>query len=162
MSEAFLVLRRGGATWAVAHAAVRGVVRRAVGGMGTEGALGGADRERGEGMAGRAGERRAREGGGEAESGGDGAFEVATTAGALAADELLGVTTELRLHPPGAVLRRYWPEAARGLAVHGALPLVLIDAAAPPAALRATAATTAAAPRRKPGAAGRRDAEGVR
>ena len=97
----FLVLRRGGATWALAHPDVRGLARRARGG-----------------------------------------YEVTVAAGTLTADEVVGVATDLRLHPAGAVLRRFWPEAARGLAVHGATPLVLIDAAAPPAALLVALVTT--------------------
>jgi hypothetical protein len=66
-------------------------------------------------------------------------FEVSVGAGRLSADEILGLATDLRLHPAGAVLRRFWPEAARALAVHAARPVVLIDPAAPPAALLATA-----------------------
>lgn len=95
MSCGFLVVRRGGATWAVAHQEVRGLARRGA------------------------------------------TVEVTVAAGALAADEVLGVTAELRLHPAGGVLRRFWPEAARGLAVHGTLPLVLIDGLAPPRSLLA-------------------------
>jgi hypothetical protein len=98
VSEAFLVLRRGGATWAVAHPEVLGLWRHGAG------------------------------------------FEVEVVAGALAADEVLGVASGLRLHPAGAVLRRFWPEAARGLAVHGELPLVLIDPASPPRSLLAAPA----------------------
>jgi hypothetical protein len=93
----FLVLRRDGATWAVAQPEVQGLRRRG------------------------------------------GAFEVRVAAGALIADEVLGVATALRLLPAGAVLRRFWPEAARGLGVHGALPLVLIDPSSPPGSLRAAA-----------------------
>jgi hypothetical protein len=99
----FLVLRRDGATWAVAHPDVRGLARRG------------------------------------------GGFEVTVAAGTLAADEVLGVTADLRCQPPGRVLRRFWPEAARGLAVHGELPLVLIDPFAPPRSLLVTGAGAAAA-----------------
>lgn len=95
MSGGYLVVRRGGATWAVANQEVLGLVRRGA------------------------------------------AFEVRVAAGALTADEVLGVTTSLRLHPAGGVLRRFWPEAARGLAIHAKLPLVLIDALAPPRSLLA-------------------------
>jgi hypothetical protein len=95
VSGGFLVVRRGGATWAVAHQEVRGLARRGA------------------------------------------AVEVTVAAGALAADEVLGVTTDLRLHPAGSVLRRFWPETARALAVHGTLPLVLIDPLAPPRSLLA-------------------------
>ncbi len=89
----FLVLRRGGATWALAWHEVRGLARRR------------------------------------------GAFEVLVEGGPLAADEVLGVATDLRLHPAGAALCRFWPEAARGLAVHERAPLVLIDPLQPPRAL---------------------------
>ncbi len=104
MSGGFLVVRRGGATWAVAHQEVRGLARRGA------------------------------------------AFEVTVAAGALAADEVLGVAADLRLHPTGGVLRRYWPEAARALAVHGALPLILIDALAPPRSLLAESPAPTPAP----------------
>jgi hypothetical protein len=106
VSGGFLVLRRDGATWAVAHPEVRGMARRG------------------------------------------GGFEVTVAAGTLAADEVLGVMAELRWHPAGPVLRRFWPEAARGLAVHGELPMVLIDPQAPPRSLLATGAEAAAAPAR--------------
>jgi hypothetical protein len=95
VSAGFLVLRRGGAAWAVAQPAVQGLARRGAG------------------------------------------YEVKVAAGALAADEVLGVTADLRVHPAGGVLRRFWPEAACGLAVHDALPVVLIDPEAPPRALLA-------------------------
>jgi len=95
VSGGFLVLRGGGAAWAVAQREVRGLARRRGGG-----------------------------------------YEGTVAAGVLAADEVLGVAAELRCLPAGLVLRRFWPEAARGLAVHGELPLVLIDPLAPPRALR--------------------------
>lgn len=97
MSAGYLVMRRGGLTWAIAHQDVRGLARRGAG------------------------------------------FEVTVAAGALAADEVLGVVADLRLQPPGGVLRRFWPEAAHGIGVHDALPLVLIDPQAPPPSLRAPA-----------------------
>ena len=56
--------------------------------------------------------------------------------GALAADEILGVVEDLRVVPPAAVLRRFWPEAPAGLAVHGRLPVVVVDLRRPPAVLR--------------------------
>jgi hypothetical protein len=102
VSEELLVLRRGGATWALPWQEVRGLARRA------------------------------------------GGLEVLVAAGALAADEVLGVIPGLHLHPAGAALGRFWPEAARGLAVHGSAPLVLIDASAPPRALLAGGAAAAA------------------
>lgn len=97
MSEGFLVLRRGGASWAVARPAVQGVARRGAG------------------------------------------FEVQVAAGALGADEVVGVAADLRFLPAGGVLRRFWPEAALGLAIHDALPVVLIDPLAPPRSLLARA-----------------------
>ncbi|HYL04763.1 MAG TPA: hypothetical protein VE075_01910 [Thermoanaerobaculia bacterium] len=103
MSEAFLVLRRDGATWAVARPAVQGLARRGA------------------------------------------AFEVKLAAGALSADEVVAVTADLRWLPVGGVLRRFWPEAAHGLAVHGAVPVVLIDPLAPPRSLLAAAARGAVA-----------------
>jgi hypothetical protein len=109
VSGGFLVLRRDGATWAVAHPEVLGLARRG------------------------------------------GGFEVTVAAGTLAADEVLGVTAELRCHPAGRVLRRFWPEAAQGLAVHGELPVVLIDPQAPPRSLMATGADPAAAAARGAG-----------
>jgi hypothetical protein len=93
--RAFLLLRRGGATWAVAQPEVRSLRRRG------------------------------------------GAFEIAVAGGVLTADEVLEVATELRLLPAGAVLRRFWPEASRGLGVRGLLPLVLIDPSSPPSSLLA-------------------------
>jgi hypothetical protein len=95
VSEGFLVLRRGGATWAVARPAVQGLARRGAG------------------------------------------FEVQLAAGVLSADEVLGVTADLHWLPAGGVLRRFWPEAAHGLGLHDALPVVLIDPLAPPRSLLA-------------------------
>jgi hypothetical protein len=116
VTEGFLVLRRGGATWAVAQPAVLGVARRGA------------------------------------------AYEIKVAAGALTADEVLGVTADLRLHPLGGVLRRFWPETARALAVHEALPVVLIDPLAPPRSLLAEPDEPAAAPG-APGAPRKRLAE---
>ncbi len=95
MSEAFLVLRHGGVTWAVARPAVQGLARRGAG------------------------------------------FAVEVAAGTLVADEVLGVTPDLRTHAAGGVLRRFWPEAVRGLAIYEARPVVLIDPLAPPRSLLA-------------------------
>jgi hypothetical protein len=95
VSTGYLVLRRGGVTWAVANQAVRGLTRSGTG------------------------------------------FEVKLAAAVLAADEVVGVTVDLRLRPAGAALRRFWPEAACGLAVHDRLPLVLIDPSTPPRSLLA-------------------------
>jgi hypothetical protein len=67
----------------------------------------------------------------------DGAgYRIATGGGALAADEILGVVEGLAVHPPAPVMRRFWPEPSAGLAVHGEVPLVVVDPSRPPAALR--------------------------
>jgi hypothetical protein len=55
---------------------------------------------------------------------------------ALAADEILGVVTGLRVLPPAPALRRFWPESPAGMAVHGGLPVVVVDPLRVPAALR--------------------------
>ena len=56
----------------------------------------------------------------------------------VAADEILGVVTGLRVIPPAPALRRFWPESPAGMAVHGGLPLVVVDPLRVPAALRWT------------------------
>ncbi|HEX9942615.1 MAG TPA: hypothetical protein VGG03_11390 [Thermoanaerobaculia bacterium] len=66
----------------------------------------------------------------------NGGYRIAVGDGALAADEILGVVEELSVHPLTAVLRRFWAEAPAGLAVHGRLPVVVVDPRRPPAALR--------------------------
>lgn len=118
--SAFLVLRRGGAHWALPWQEVRGVARHGTGGGG--GGAGSAGAGGGSGDPDGSAEKGAVAGG----------FEVRVAAGCLAADEVLGVVPEMRLHPAGAALRRFWPEAVRGLAVHGRAPVVLIDPQAPP------------------------------
>jgi hypothetical protein len=55
---------------------------------------------------------------------------------ALAADEILGVVTDLRVRPAAPALRRFWPESAAGMAVHGGLPVVVVDPLRVPRALR--------------------------
>ena len=67
--------------------------------------------------------------------GGEG-YRIATRGGALAADEILGVVEDLAVHPTAPVMRRFWPEPSAGLAVHGEVPLVVVDPSRPPAALR--------------------------
>jgi hypothetical protein len=54
----------------------------------------------------------------------------------LGADEILGVVTDLRVLPAAPALRRFWPESAAGMAVHGGLPLVVLDPLRVPMALR--------------------------
>jgi len=63
-------------------------------------------------------------------------YRIATGDGALMADEILGVVEDLAVRPPAPVVRRFWSEPSAGLAVHGALPLVVVDPSRPPAALR--------------------------
>lgn len=56
----------------------------------------------------------------------------------LSADEVLCVVDGLRVLP-AAALRRFWPAAGpgvTGLAVHGELPLVVVDPQRPPEVLR--------------------------
>ena len=53
----------------------------------------------------------------------------------LSADEILCVVDGLRVLPPSAALRRFWPgasEGVAGLAVHGEQPLVVVDPRRPP------------------------------
>jgi hypothetical protein len=55
----------------------------------------------------------------------------------LAADEILGVVENLNVRPPAPALLRFWgAEAPVGLAVHGLLPVVVVDPRRLPAALR--------------------------
>lgn len=63
-------------------------------------------------------------------------YRVTTGAGVLAADEILGVVADLAVRPVPAVIRRFWPEAPVGVAVHGGEPVVMVDPRHPPAALR--------------------------
>ena len=67
---------------------------------------------------------------------GDGGFLLGVTAGELRIDEIVGVVTELAVRPVTAALTRFWPEAAGGLAVYAAEPLVVVDPRRPPRALR--------------------------
>ena len=65
-------------------------------------------------------------------------FRVSLGDAALSADEVLCVVDGLRIQP-AAVLRRFWPGAAAGvagLAVHGEQPLVVVDPKRPPEMLR--------------------------
>jgi hypothetical protein len=54
----------------------------------------------------------------------------------VGADEILGVVTGLRVIPAAPALRRFWPESPAGVAVHGGLPVVVVDPLRVPAALR--------------------------
>lgn len=71
--------------------------------------------------------------------GSEGAYRIVTGEGLLVADEILAVVDRLRVTPAAAALRRFWPAAAEsveGLAVHGKLPLVVVDPRRPPVDLR--------------------------
>lgn len=54
----------------------------------------------------------------------------------LAADEVVGVVDGVPIYPAGGVMSRFWSEPAGGLAVHGAIPLVVVDPERPPSFLR--------------------------
>lgn len=54
----------------------------------------------------------------------------------LTADELVGVVDDLPVWPAGGVMDRYWSEPARGLTVHAAVPMVVVDPARVPSFLR--------------------------
>jgi hypothetical protein len=61
-------------------------------------------------------------------------YRIAVGAETLAADEIVGVVETLNVRP-AAALRRFWPEAAAGMAVHGGLPVLVVDPRRLPAAL---------------------------
>jgi len=70
---------------------------------------------------------------------GDGAYRIATAGddpATLVADEVLGVVRELRVWPNVSVLRCFWPEPLAGLAVHDAMPVIVVDPGRPPQALQ--------------------------
>jgi hypothetical protein len=54
----------------------------------------------------------------------------------LHADDVVGVVEGVAVRPAGGTISRYWSEAAAGLAVHAATPLVVVDAERPPRFLR--------------------------
>lgn len=67
----------------------------------------------------------------------DGAcFRLAVGGAALGVDEVVGVVPELAVWPMSGALRRFWPDAAGGLAVHEEAPLLIVDPLRPPRALR--------------------------
>ena len=66
---------------------------------------------------------------------GEGGFRLGVSAGELRIDEIVGVVTELAVRPVTAALTRFWPEAAGGLAVYAAEPLVVVDPRRPPRAV---------------------------
>lgn len=69
-----------------------------------------------------------------------GAGGVGSAGGVLRADEILGVVEELRIWPLAPVVRRFWPQPAAGLAVHGSEPVVMVDPGRLPRALAAEGA----------------------
>jgi len=66
-----------------------------------------------------------------------GGFRIAVGTAELAVDEIVGVVPELAVKPLAPVVRRFWPEAAGGLAIHAGGPLVVVDPRRPPRALSA-------------------------
>lgn len=68
----------------------------------------------------------------------DGAFRIGVGGGgaSILADEIVAVVEELEVQPPAGVLHRFWGEPAAGVAVHGELPVVIVDPSQPPQALR--------------------------
>jgi len=54
----------------------------------------------------------------------------------LHADDVVGVVEGVAVRPAGGAISRYWSEAAAGLAVHAATPLVVVDPERPPRFLR--------------------------
>jgi hypothetical protein len=67
----------------------------------------------------------------------DGGYRISVSGSSLLADEIVAVVERLDVRPLAAALRRFWPEAAAGLAVHAGRPLVVIDPHHPPRALLA-------------------------
>lgn len=65
-------------------------------------------------------------------------FRLAVGGAELGVDEVVGVVQELAVWPVAGALRRFWPDAAGGLAVHAQAPLVIVDPREPPRALRLT------------------------
>ncbi len=65
----------------------------------------------------------------------DGCYRLEVGGAALSADEILGVVEDLVVQP-APLLRRFWAEEPAGLAVHGRLPVVVVDPGRVPAVLR--------------------------
>jgi hypothetical protein len=63
-------------------------------------------------------------------------LRVATSGGALLADEVIAFGQRLEVRAPSEVLAAVWDEGYAGLAVLAGVPVVVIDPAAPPRALR--------------------------
>ncbi|HEX2643080.1 MAG TPA: hypothetical protein VHU81_08815 [Thermoanaerobaculia bacterium] len=65
-----------------------------------------------------------------------GAYRIGVGENAILADEIIGVVDDLLVRPSAGVLGRFWCEPAAGLAIHGELPLVVLDPRHPPGVLR--------------------------
>ena len=63
------------------------------------------------------------------------AYRVEVAGHGLFADEVVGVVEDLDVRPLAPLVRRYWPEAAGGWAVHAGSPVVVVDPCRPPRAL---------------------------
>lgn len=65
----------------------------------------------------------------------DQGYRIATAEQALAADEILCVVEDLAVRPIAPGVRRLWPgtgAGVAGMAVHGELPLLVVDPRQPP------------------------------
>lgn len=74
----------------------------------------------------------------------DGAYRIGIGGNAILADEIVGVVDDLRVHPAAGVLGRFWCGSSAGLAVHGKLPLLVVDPRHPPGVLSPGAVAKAA------------------
>lgn len=63
-------------------------------------------------------------------------FHLAVGGVELGVDEVVGVVPELEVWPVAGALRRFWPDAVGGLAVHAEAPLLIVDPLKLPRALR--------------------------
>lgn len=70
-------------------------------------------------------------------AGDGGTLHIQVSGGELSAERVLAMVPNLKVTPTPGSLTRFWPEAARGLAVYGGRPLVIIDPARPPRLLLA-------------------------
>lgn len=68
---------------------------------------------------------------------GDDGMRLEVAGGALAAERVLAVVPDLTVRPAPAVIGRWWPERAEGLAVYEERPVLVIDAGRPPRLLLA-------------------------
>lgn len=73
----------------------------------------------------------------------DGAYRIGVGENAILADEIVGVVDDLLVRSAAGVLGRFWGESAAGIAMHGELPLVVLDPRRPPGVLSADADETA-------------------